>query len=58
MGWGATEDQENAMNEIRNKAASAGGNAIRIISSNYVATNDSSGAIIQAEVLKCNFPKK
>jgi len=53
----ATDDQQNAMNETRNKAAQLGGNAIRIISSNYFATNDSSGAIIQAEVLKCNFPK-
>jgi type IV pilus biogenesis protein CpaD/CtpE len=56
-GWGAEDNQTNAMNEVRNKAAQMGGNAIRIISSNYVAKENSSRAIIQAEALKCNFPK-
>ena len=56
-GLGAEDDQTNAMNEVRNKAAQMGGNAIRIISSNYIANNDVTRAIIQAEVLNCNFKK-
>jgi len=44
--------------KLENKASSIGGSAIRIISSDYVAKNDSSGAITQAQVLKWDFTKK
>lgn len=68
VGWDAGHDRENAMNEVRNKVASLGGNAMKIITS----TQDSDGAVmfssgiianaseavIQAEALKCDFPKK
>ncbi len=55
FGMGPAEQQVNAMNGIRNRASKMDGNAINIISSNYVSDTH---ALIQAEVLKCNFPNE
>jgi uncharacterized protein YbjQ (UPF0145 family) len=51
MGWTTAHDAEGAMNEVRNDAAKAGANAIRIININ----SDMDTTVVVAEALKCKF---
>ncbi len=65
-GWDSGDDQMNALNEVKNKAALSGGNAIYILNSstsisaipvgNTVAVG--SEAVIQAETYRCLFKTK
>ena len=65
-GWDSGDDQMNALNEVKNKAALSGGNAIYILNSststsaipvgNTVAVG--SEAVIQAEIYRCLFKTK
>lgn len=52
MGASTSHDAESAMNEVRNKVARAGGNAMRIIKSD----SDIFATTVVAEALKCTFP--
>ena len=51
LGWTTAHDAEGAMAEVRNRAASAGANAIRVINvdSNMETT------VVVAEALDCKF---
>ncbi len=51
MGFDAAQDSENALNDLRNKAAKAGMNGVRII--NIGTTTD--GTSVTAEGLRCAF---
>jgi len=57
IGWSSAGDLDNAMNEARNMVARAGGNAMKVISSNIASYKSSSEAIVQVEALLCNLPK-
>lgn len=50
-GFGAEQQSDNALNKLRNKAATAGLNGVRIIALNPTPQ----GAIVSAEGLRCNF---
>lgn len=50
MGMNRAGDAQSAMNKVRNKVASAGGNAMRIIST----TTDNSSTTVVAEALSCS----
>ena len=51
MGASTGHDAESALNEVRNKAAKRGANAIKIISSD----SDAFATTVVAEALKCTF---
>lgn len=51
VGWTTAHDAEGAMNEVRNRAAVEGGNAIRIVN----IDSSMSTTVVVAEVLTCNF---
>jgi hypothetical protein len=51
MGIDAAQDSENALNDLRNKAAKAGMNGVRIL--NIGTTTD--GTSVTAEGLRCKF---
>ncbi len=51
-GFGPEQQSDNALNKLRNKAAEAGLNGVRIIALN---PTPSSGVIVSAEGLRCNF---
>ena len=51
MGWTTAHDAEGAMNEVRNKAASAGANAIRVVN----VDSDLETSVVVAEALACEF---
>jgi len=53
LGASAGHESQNALNEARNKAAQAGGNAIRIV---HMQTTFQ-GTSVTAEALKCEFPE-
>lgn len=65
MGWNSASNQQNALNQARNRAADLGGNAIHLISnttnSQGMVINEtyteSSSATTQAEVYFCKFKK-
>lgn len=52
-GWSTADDAESAMNQVRNAIAEAGGNAMRIISTD----TDQMATTVTAEALKCD-PEK
>lgn len=51
MGWTTAHDAEGAMNEVRNDAARAGANAIRVVN----IDSDLSTSVVVAEALICKF---
>ncbi len=51
IGWLAAHDAEGAMNEIMNKAAKAGANAIRVV--NIDSNIDTT--VVVGEALNCQF---
>jgi uncharacterized protein YbjQ (UPF0145 family) len=54
FGWSTAEDADGALNEVRNKAAELGGNAIYIVSSD----SDSFTTTVVAEVYFYDFNSK
>ena len=51
MGWTPAHDAEGAINQIRNRAAQAGGNAVHILNADSSALTST----IMAEALSCDF---
>lgn len=51
LGWTTAHDAEGAMNEVRNDAAKAGANAIRVVNIN----SDMATSVVVAEALLCKF---
>jgi uncharacterized protein YbjQ (UPF0145 family) len=51
LGWTTAHDAEGAMNQVSNRAAEAGANAIRIINVN----SDLATSVVVAEALSCVF---
>ena len=58
IGWGVSKANESALNEVRNKAAKSGGNAIKIIEANSTGDPYNGGGITYvAGVYNCDFEK-
>lgn len=51
MGWTTAHDAEGAMNEVRNRAAKAGANAIRVVN----IDSNMETSVVVAEALNCEF---
>ena len=51
VGWTTAHDAEGAMNEVRNDAAKAGANAIRIVN----ISSSAETTVVVAEALNCKF---
>ncbi len=51
MGWTPAHDAEGALNEVRNRAAELGANAIRLMT----GTSSVFTSVVMAEALKCDF---
>lgn len=51
MGWTTAHDAEGAMNEVRNDAAKAGANAIRVVN----VDSNMQTSVVVAEALQCEF---
>ena len=53
MGLSTADDAQSAMNKVRNAVAEAGGNAMRIISTD----TDMAATTVTAEAVKCDLEK-